>query len=130
MRYRLMESIVPLAAPGAALVSYAHASGIDIDEATLDFLDWTYGQVPRLSAEGLLPGDLPALLDRLAAQAGLALRSAPEEECEVAVLHPEWADVRITADEILARFREIGLVVPQLSVELLRELSNVPESER
>jgi hypothetical protein len=48
MRYRLVETIVPLAASADQLVGYVHADGSDIDEAVSDFVDWTYGSVPGL----------------------------------------------------------------------------------
>jgi hypothetical protein len=39
MRYRLVETIVPLAASADQLVNYVHADGSDIDEAVMDFVD-------------------------------------------------------------------------------------------
>jgi len=44
MRYRLVETIVPLAASADELVDYVHADGSTIDEAVLDFRDWTYSR--------------------------------------------------------------------------------------
>lgn len=41
LRYRPVETIVPLAAPADRLVDYVHADGSDIDEVVSDFVDWT-----------------------------------------------------------------------------------------
>lgn len=53
-----METIVPLAASACQLVDYVHADGSDIDEAVLDFVDWTYESAPGLIKAGVLPDDL------------------------------------------------------------------------
>lgn len=91
MRYRLVESIVPLAASAEELVRYAHADNFAIDEPVRVFVDWTYEPIPGMVAAALLPGDLPALLQVLHDQAIAAMDSAPYERCESAVLHPEWS---------------------------------------
>jgi hypothetical protein len=62
MRYRIVETIVSLAASADQLVDYVHADGSDIDEAVLDFVDWTYQFVPGLITAGLLPDELASAL--------------------------------------------------------------------
>jgi hypothetical protein len=89
MRYRLVETIVPLAASADQLVNYVHADGSDIDEAVMDFVDWTYDLAPGLIGAGVVPDDLTPALRLLHEQALAAARSAPGEECATAVLRPE-----------------------------------------
>lgn len=130
MRYRLVETIVPLAASADQLVDYMHADGSDIDEAVSDFVDWTYESLPGLIKAGLLSDDLPSALRLLRDQALAAAHSAPEEECATAVLRPEWSTLRATANAILDRFRALGVPVPSISSGLLGDLTTVPSSER
>jgi hypothetical protein len=130
MRYRLVETIVPLAASADELVDYVHADGSNIDEAVLDFADWTYESVPGLIKAGLLPDDLASALRLLRDQALAAAQSAPEEECATAVLRPEWSAVRTSANGVLDRFRALGVPVPSISSGLLGDLTSVPASER
>jgi len=130
MRYRLVETIVPLAASADQLVDYVHASGSDIDEAVMDFVDWTYQSVPGLISAGVLPADLAPALRLVRDQALAAARSAPEEECVTAVLRPEWSTLRTTASAVLDRFRALGVPVPSMASGLLGDLTTVPLSER
>ncbi len=130
MRYRLVETIVPLAASADQLVDYVHANGSDIDEAVLDFVDWTYDSVPGLIEAGVVPDDLAPALGLLCDQALAAARSAPAEECATAVLRPEWSTLRVTANAILDRFRSLGVPVPSITSGLLGDLTTVPPSER
>jgi hypothetical protein len=130
MRYRLVETIVPLAASADQLVGYVHAAGSDLDVAVLDFVDWTYGWVPGLIKAGVLPDDLAPELRLLCDQALAAARSAPEEECAIAVLRPEWSTLRATANVVLDRFRTLGVPVPSIASGLLGDLTTVPPSER
>lgn len=44
---RLVESLVPLAAPPDAQVAHVDAQGETIDELMHDYCDWTYHLVPR-----------------------------------------------------------------------------------
>jgi hypothetical protein len=129
MRYGLVETIVPLAASADALVDYVHADRSDIDDAVSDFVDWTYESAPGLIKAGVLPDDLAPALRLLRNQALAAARSAPEEECETAVLRPEWSALRTTANAILDRFRALGVPVPSIKSGLLRDLTTVPRSE-
>lgn len=130
MRYRLVETIVPLAASADQLVDYVHANGSDIDGAVMDFVDWTYDSVPGLIEAGVVPDDLAPALRLLCDQALAAARSAPAEECATAVLRPEWSTLRVTANAILDRFRTLGVPVPSITSGLLGDLTTVPPSER
>lgn len=130
LRYRLVESIVPLAAPAEQLVAYAHADDFDIDEPVKTFVDWTYDFIPRLAEQGMLPGNLAERLQLLFDQAIAAVQSAPYEACETAVLRPEWAVLRDTARSILERFRAAGVPIPDIGSGLLGDISTVPLSER
>ena len=96
MRYRLVETIVPLAASAHQLVDYVHADGSDIGEAASDLVDWTYESVPGLIKAGRLPDDLASALRLLRDQALAAAHSAPHEECATRVLRPEWSTLRAT----------------------------------
>jgi hypothetical protein len=69
MRYRLVETIVPLAASADQLVDYVHAKGADVNEAVSDFVDWTYDSVPGVIKAGVLPDDLAPVLRVLRDQA-------------------------------------------------------------
>jgi hypothetical protein len=130
MRYRLVETIVPLAASAEQLVDYVHAGGSDIDEAVLDFVNWAYEFAPGLIKAGVLPDDLASALRLLRDQALAAAQSAPEEECETAVRRPEWSTLRTTANTVLDRFRALGVPVPSIASGLLGDLTTVPPSER
>lgn len=130
MRYRLVETIVPLAASADQLVDYVHADGFDIDEAVSDFVDWTYESVPGLIKAGVLPDDLGFALRLLCHQALSAVHSAPDEECATAVQRPEWSTLRTTANAVLDRFRALGVPVPSIACGLLGDLTTVPPSER
>jgi hypothetical protein len=132
LRYRLVESIVPLAADGARLVQFAHSrDNSPVDDLVTDFLDWTYGFVPQLVSEGVLPPDFEPLMDGLAKAAVAALGAGPrEEECEVAVFRTEWVELRALATDALRRFGELGVPVPELGPGLLGGVSTVPTSER
>jgi hypothetical protein len=130
MRYRLVETIVPLAASAEELVDYVHADGSDIDEAVSDFVDWTYESVPGLIKAGLLPDELTSALRLLRDQALAAAQSAPEEERARAVLRREWSTLRTTANAVLDRFRALGVSVPSIASGLLGDLKTVPPSER
>jgi hypothetical protein len=130
MRYRLVETIVPLAASTEQLVDYVHADGSSIDDAVMDFVDWTYESVPGLITAGVLPDDLAPALRLLHDQALAAARSAPGEECATAVLRPEWSTLRTTASAVLDRFRALGVPVPSIASGLLGDLTTVPVSER
>jgi hypothetical protein len=130
MRYRLVETIVPLAASADKLVDYVHADGSDIDQAVTDFVDWTFEWVPGLTKAGVLPDDLASELRLLRDQALAAAHAAPDEECATAVLRPEWSTLRTTANAILDRFRTLGVPVPSIADGLLGDLTTVPPSER
>jgi hypothetical protein len=130
MRYRLVETIFPLAASADELVGYVHEDRSDIDEAVSDFIDWTYPLVPGLIKAGVLPADLAPALRLLRDQALAAAHSAPEEECATAVLRPEWSTLRTTASAVLDRFRARGVPVPSIRSGLLGHLTTVPQSER
>jgi hypothetical protein len=130
MRYRLLETIVPLAAPADQLVDYVHADGSDIDEAISDFVDWTYQSTPGLINAGALPDDLAPALRLLRDQALAAAQSAPEEECATAVFRPEWSTLRTTANAVLNPFRALGVPIPSMASGLLGDLTTVPRSER
>ena len=130
MRYRLVESIVPLAASAEELVGYAHADKCAIDEPVRAFVDWTYQSVPGMVAAALLPGDLPTLLRVLHDQAVAAIDSAVDEPCESAVLHPDWSEVRTTANAVLDRFRDLDIPIPSIESGLLGDISTVPPSQR
>jgi hypothetical protein len=130
MRYRLVETIVPLAASADQLVGYVHADGSDVDDAVSDFVDWTYELVPGLIEAGVLPDDLAPALRLLRDQAVAAARSAPEEECATTVLRPEWSTLRTTANAILDRFCALGVPVPSIASGLLGDLTTVPPSQR
>jgi len=130
MRYRLVESIVPLAAFAEELVEYAHANTSAIDEPVRDFVDWTYESVPGMVAAALLPGDLPTHLGVLHDQAIAAIDSAPDEPCESAVLHRGWSEMRTTANAVLDRFRDLGIPIPSIESGLLGDISTVPPSQR
>jgi hypothetical protein len=130
MRYRLVETVVPLAASADQLVDYVHASGSEIDAAVSDFVDWTFESVAGLIKAGLLPGDLAAALRLLRDQALAAARAAPDEECAAAVLRPEWSTLRATANAVLDGFRALGVPIPSIASELLGDLTTVPLSER
>jgi hypothetical protein len=58
MRYRLVESIVPLSFAAEQLVAYSHAQDADLNDIVADFVDWTYDSVPGMVAEGLVPPEL------------------------------------------------------------------------
>jgi hypothetical protein len=81
-------------------------------------------------AEGLVPPELADEIRVLFDQSIAALRSAPTESCETAVLYPEWAVARTTASTVLERFRELGVPIPPAGVPLLGDVSTVPASER
>jgi hypothetical protein len=130
MRYRLVESIVPLSFEADELVAYSHARNGDLNETVADFVDWTYESLPGMVAEGLVRRELADKLRVLFDQSLAALRSAPTEPCETAVLYPEWSAVRATACSVLERFRELGVPIPRPGAPLLGDLSTVPATER
>ena len=130
MRYRLVESIVPLSFTAEQLVAYSHAQGGDVNFTVNDFVDWAYGSLPGMVEEGLVPPDLESEIHILFDQSIAALRSAPTVPCETAALYPEWAAVRTTATSVLERFRELGVPMPPPGTQLLGHVSTVPGSER
>ena len=131
LRYRLVESIVPLAADADAFARYAHERQNDtIDELVADFADWTHGLVAGLLEEDYLTTHLAGLLDQLAAAALSAVRIGDTRECDEAVHDPEWEDVRRLARQALEEFRALGVTIPDLGTHLLRDIESVPTSER
>jgi hypothetical protein len=130
MRYRLVESIVALSFEADELVAYSHARNVDLNETVAVFVDWTYDYLPGMVAEGLVPPELADKLRVLSDQSLAALRSAPTEPCETAVLYHEWSVVRATASSVLERFRELGVPIPPPGATLLGDMSTVPASER
>ena len=132
LRYRLVESIVPLAADGDEFAQHAHAlhPRDTIDELVASFVDWTHGFVPGLLEDNYLTTSLAGLLDQLAAAALSALRVGDTRECDEAVHDPEWAEVRRLARNALDEFRALGVPIPGLGIHLLRGVESVPGSER
>lgn len=127
LRQRLVETIVPLAAPAEQLVAYAHDDGVDIDDPVMWFVGWTYDFIPQLSELGLLPSDLPEQLQLVFDQAIAAVKSAPTEPCETAVMYPEWTLLRNTARAVLERFAAAGVAVAEAEAEMLGHL---PEADQ
>jgi len=132
LRYRLVESIVPLAADGDEFARHAHAlhPRDTIDELVASFVDWTHGFVSGLLEDHYLTMSLAVLLDQLAAAALSALRVGDTRECAEAVHDPVWAEVRRLAREALEEFRALGVPIPDLGIHLLQGVESVPASER
>jgi hypothetical protein len=132
LRYRLVESIVPLAAGGDEFARHAHASHPrdTIDELVANFVDWMHGFVPGLLDDDYLTTSLAGLRDQLAAAALSALRVGDTRECDEAVHDPEWSEVRRLARQALEEFRALGVTIPDLGTHLLRGVETVPASER
>ena len=86
LRYRLVESIVLLAADGDEFARHAHAlhPRDTVDELVASFVDWTHGFVPGLLEDHYLTMSLAVLLDQLAAAALSALRVGDTRECDEA----------------------------------------------
>jgi hypothetical protein len=132
LRYRLVESIVPLAADGDEFARHAHASHPrdTIDELVANFVEWTHCLVPGLLDDNYLTPSLAGLLDKLAAAALSALRVGDTRECDEAVHDLEWVEVRRLARQALEEFRALGVTIPDLGTHLLRGVGFVPASER
>jgi hypothetical protein len=130
LRYRLVESLVPLAEDATNQIAYATERHVSLLDVAMDFAEWTIGFEWAPHQAGLIPDVLSVELHSLADELRGLAPDGPLSSDDAVRESAEWLQVRERAQRILNEFRHLGVPIPSIDQELLGDVSTVPESER
>jgi hypothetical protein len=129
LRYRLVETLVPLAVAAAEQIAYFDRTRSDTDDLVNDFAGWAIYWTPRLEREGLIAPALGVALrdieGRLKAMTNRRDTSLWTDEA--LTNGSDWREIRELAGAALDAFRAMGVPVPAITDPLLKPLDAAPD---